>query len=91
MSDSALAAPLGTTIRQMRETRGWSQELLAEKADLNRSYVGELERGKVLASVLTLEKLARAFGFSAAHLISQAELLASYRHVRGLQLTAIAC
>lgn len=91
MSQSELAVSLGIATRQQRESRGWSQEWLAEKADLNRSYVGELERGKVLASVLTLEKLSRAFGFSAAHLLSQAELLASHRHVRGLQLTAIAC
>ena len=91
MSDSALASPLGTAIRQQRELFGWSQELLAEKADLNRSYVGELERGQVLASVLTLEKLSHALGLSVAHLIGRAEQIASHRHVRGLQLTAIAC
>lgn len=91
MNDSELASPLGTAIRQLRESLGWSQEFLAERADLNRSYVGELERGQVLASVLTLEKLSRALGLSVAHLIAKAEQIASHRHVRGLQLTAIAC
>jgi transcriptional regulator with XRE-family HTH domain len=88
---SALAAPLGTALRQLRDQRGWSQELLAEKADLNRSYVGELERGQVLASLLTLEKLARAFGLSTAFLLSHAEQIATSRSLRGVQLTSIAC
>jgi len=91
VSSSELATPLGIAIRQQRELLGWSQELLAERADLNRSYVGELERGEVLASVLTLEKLSRALGLSVTHLIARAEQIASHRHIRGLQLTAIAC
>jgi transcriptional regulator with XRE-family HTH domain len=42
------------------EAQGWSQERLAEHADLNRSYIGEIERGVVIASLLTVEKLAGA-------------------------------
>ena len=39
----------GGAVRRLREGHGWSQELLAEKADLNRSYLGEVERGCVNA------------------------------------------
>ena len=91
MTASTLAQALGTTLRQLREQRGWSQEKLAEKADLNRSYVGELERGQALASLLTLEKLACAVQLSPASLLSRAEHLIEMRSLRGLKLSAIAC
>ena len=38
----------GLAVRQSREALGWSQEQLAARADLNRSYVGEVERGRFL-------------------------------------------
>ena len=34
----------GTVVRQLREAHGWSQERLAGRAELNRSYMGEVER-----------------------------------------------
>lgn len=34
----------GQVVRMTREDRGWSQEQLAGRADLNRSYLGEIER-----------------------------------------------
>ena len=87
----SLSQHLGVTVRQFREGRGWSQEVLAEKADLNRSYVGELERGEAIASLITLEKLATAFGVSVSHLLAQTERLAQHHVVHGIQLTSIAC
>ena len=48
----------GVAVRQLREARGWSQEQLFEQANLNRSYVGEIERGRAIASIVTAEKLA---------------------------------
>jgi transcriptional regulator with XRE-family HTH domain len=86
-----LSRHLGATVRQFREAKGWSQEALAEKADLNRSYVGELERGEAIASLITLEKLANAFGVSVSHLLAQTERLAQHHVVAGIELTSIAC
>jgi transcriptional regulator with XRE-family HTH domain len=88
---SEIAIHFGLALRQLREQRGWSQEALAEHADLNRSYVGELERGQAIASLVTLEKLANAFGLSVTTLISHTERISTTRLVRGIQLTAIAC
>jgi len=87
---SQLAKHLGTTVRRFRQAQGWSQELLAERADLNRSYVGELERGEATASLVTLEKLAHAFGIAVSHLLTQAERSAQI-HATGIELTSIAC
>lgn len=81
----------GIAVRQLRETRSWSQETLAEKADLNRSYVGEIERGKAIASLLTLEKLAQALGLSPSSLLAHCEQIGVARTVRHGQLLAIAC
>ena len=37
---------LGERIRQMRKARGLTQESLADKAGIDRSYVGGVERGE---------------------------------------------
>ncbi len=90
-SDCALARDLGAVVRRLRENKSWSQEALAERANLNRSYIGELERGEAIASILTLEKLAHAFGLSVSHLVEQAERLTKAQTVTGIELTSIAC
>ncbi|MES2877131.1 MAG: helix-turn-helix transcriptional regulator [Pseudomonadota bacterium] len=86
-----LVSSFGISVRQLREQQGWSQEALAERADLNRSYVGELERGQAIPSLLTLKKLALALDLSLTNLIAHAERIEQTRLVRGIQLTAIAC
>lgn len=58
---SELVREFGAAVRRLRETHAWSQEQLAEFAGLNRSYVGEIERGSAIASIVTVDKLARAF------------------------------
>ena len=71
MSDFIQA--FGRTVRQLREARNWSQELLAEKADLNRSYLGEIERGDVVPSLLTAAKLSNAFALPVSALLAASE------------------
>jgi transcriptional regulator with XRE-family HTH domain len=51
---------LGETIRAERTKLGWSQEKLAEKADLARNYIGNIERAEYKITVETLAKIARA-------------------------------
>jgi len=76
-SDTSLDAALfGRAVRLLRGERGWSQELLAEKADLNRTYVGEVERGDVVPSILTAAKLADAFGVRLSIVMARCESLA---------------
>lgn len=70
---TALEARFGIAVRNAREAQGWSQEQLAEAADLNRSYLGEIERGQVCPSLATIGKLATAFGWRPSQLVSRCE------------------
>ncbi len=89
--NACLLKNFGTTVRRLREARNWSQEQLAGHADLNRSYVGEIERGQVVASILTIEKLAQAYGLSGAALLAHCEKARTSQPVKGIDLVAIAC
>ena len=55
------AATLGRRIRELREERGWSQERLAEHAEMDRSYIAGLEVGVRNPSLKALVRLANAF------------------------------
>lgn len=51
---------IGGAIRRARRARGMSQEGLALSADLDRSYVGGVERGEHNLTLMNLVKLADA-------------------------------
>jgi len=63
----------GAVVRQLRESRRWSQEALANRAELNRSYMGEIERASVMPSLATAAKLAAALGVPLSELIARCE------------------
>ncbi|MFP5393400.1 MAG: helix-turn-helix domain-containing protein [Gammaproteobacteria bacterium] len=81
-SGAALVRSFGLAVRQLREARQWSQEELAEHSDLNRSFVGEIERGAATPSLITVAKLARALGLPASALIHRGEHLGAGRQLR---------
>lgn len=68
MSDDL--ARFGRRVRAERETQGLSQEELAVRADLHRTYIGGVERGERNISLLNLLRIARALGVSPADLLS---------------------
>ena len=59
----------GSRVREFRLRRGLSQEALAHEADLDRSYVGGVERGERNISLVNIYKLAKALGVSAGELM----------------------
>jgi len=50
---------LGHNIREIRKAQNISQEELAARAEIDRSYVGGIERGERNVSFLTLIKIAK--------------------------------
>lgn len=59
---------LGRVLRKFREARKLSQEELAHRADIDRTYVGSIERGQRNPTFENLWFLLRALGVSWAEL-----------------------
>jgi len=55
-----LCAVLGTNIRKVRADRGLSQEELAHRAGIDRSYLSEIENGHKSVGVVVLDDIAAA-------------------------------
>jgi transcriptional regulator with XRE-family HTH domain len=53
---------IGRNLRKVREQQGLSQEELAFKAGVHRTYVGAVERGEYNVTVLTLRRFTQALG-----------------------------
>jgi CheY-like chemotaxis protein len=63
---------LGNAIKATRSALGISQEELAARAGLHRTYVSDLERGARNPSIVSIEKLAQALRVSVSALFEQA-------------------
>lgn len=71
--DKALVA-LGAAIRRERRKKGLSQEALALAANVDRSYLGRVERGDNNVALLVLIRMAKALGSSVSQLSKEAGL-----------------
>jgi transcriptional regulator with XRE-family HTH domain len=63
----------GTAVRARRLAIGISQEELASRAGLHRTYVGDVERGVRNISLNNIRRLAAALGCRASELLRDAE------------------
>jgi transcriptional regulator with XRE-family HTH domain len=50
-----------------------SQERLAELAEIHRTYIGDVERGKRNIALVNMTKIAKALGISLSRLVKEAE------------------
>jgi len=64
---------LGIQIKRFRIAKGWSQEYLAEVADLHRTYISQLERGLKSPSVRILYQITTALGITMSELLEIVE------------------
>ena len=53
-------ARIGRNMKRLRDAKGWSQEELADRAGIHRTYVSGVERGVRNPTATVLEKLAVA-------------------------------
>ncbi|QQT32868.1 helix-turn-helix transcriptional regulator [Sphingobacterium multivorum] len=53
---------VGLRIKELRKSLGLTQESLAFKADMDKTYLNEVENGKRNVSVVNLEKIILALG-----------------------------
>ena len=58
----------GDNVRALRDAQSLSQEQLAERADLYRTYISSVERGARNLSISSIVRIARALKTSAAAL-----------------------
>lgn len=58
--DQALSRQIGGNIRRMRKIKGLSQEALAFRAELDRTYLGSVERGERNIAVINLVRISKA-------------------------------
>ena len=56
-------------LRARRRAAGWSQEALADRSRLHRTYIGSVERGERNISIDNMERLALALGASLEELV----------------------
>jgi transcriptional regulator with XRE-family HTH domain len=68
-----LIKKVGQAIHRKRLESGLSQESLAKKAGLHRTYVSDIERGRRNLAIINLQRLAEAFGVPAWALLKLAE------------------
>lgn len=60
---------LAANMKRLRKERGWSQEDMAEKAGLDRTYVSGIERQKKNPTIIVVERVAKALSCSIGALL----------------------
>ena len=71
MHRTTIITSFAASVRKLRHGLEISQEELAERADLHRTYIADIERGARNPTLLTIKKLANGLGVSAADLLSE--------------------
>lgn len=64
LTEQGIILSFGIRVRMLRKIRGLSQEAFADLADLDRSYVGGVERGERNISLINIKKFAEALDIS---------------------------
>lgn len=68
-----LQVAFGRAIRRKRKARKISQEKLAELSEINRTYMGDVERGERNLALQNMSKIARALGLRLSQLVRAME------------------
>lgn len=66
---NSILISLGERIRELRKERDFSQEELAYRANVHRTYIGMIERAEKNVTIINLEKIAGSLGVSIETLV----------------------
>lgn len=68
LSATDIKLKFGKRVRHFRQARGMSQEELAIRCELDRSYIGGVERGERNISLVNIQRISVALGIKTAEL-----------------------
>jgi transcriptional regulator with XRE-family HTH domain len=71
--DEDIVVSFGQRVRQVRLKRGMSQEELAYRAGLHRTYIGMIERAEKNITLRNIQKIADALGVTISELFANAD------------------
>lgn len=69
MAKKDILEAFGDRVRELRKEAGWSQEEFADQCELDRTYVGGIERGERNLALRNIQKVANALGLTIAELM----------------------
>ncbi len=72
--DEQFIQNVGRRVRQLRRQARMSQEELAEQADLSRNYIGNIERGEKIASLVTAKRIINGLGITLSQFFDGTEI-----------------
>ncbi len=58
--ESKILRRFGDNVKRLRKAKGWSQEDLAKRTKLHRTYIGSIERSERNVSLINIERIANA-------------------------------
>jgi transcriptional regulator with XRE-family HTH domain len=63
---------VGANVKAAREAKGWSQEELADRARMHRTYISGIERGIRNPTITVLERVGKALEIAPGNLLNGA-------------------
>lgn len=70
---NSIARAFGQRVRSLRMKKGISQEELADRCGVHRTYMGRIERGETNITLTNIHKVARGLGVPPASLLNEAK------------------
>ena len=69
MTTNNILKRFARSVKTLRLEKGWSQDELARRADLHRTYIGSIERHERNVSLLNVERIAKALNVDVKDLL----------------------
>ncbi|HUW20427.1 MAG TPA: helix-turn-helix transcriptional regulator [Sedimentisphaerales bacterium] len=69
MRNDPILKMFAQNVKSLRSKKGWTQEELARRAELHRTYIGSIERHERNVTLLNVASIAKALGVKARELI----------------------